>query len=84
MKLAPNLQKCGSINPILITGHTGFKGTWLALLLRSLGIPSIGLALEPTPESLYTRIPSLGLEAEYFEDIRDFSAVSRIIKSHSP
>ena len=84
MELAPNLQKCGSTNPILITGHTGFKGTWLTLLLRSLGIPSIGLALEPTPESLYTRIPSLGLEAEYFEDIRDFSAVSRIIKSHNP
>ena len=40
--------------------------------------------MEPTPESLYTRIPSLGLEAEYFEDIRDFSAVSRIIKSHNP
>ncbi len=84
MELAPNLLNYGSVNPILITGHTGFKGTWLALLLRTLGIPAIGLALEPEPKSLYTRISSLGLEKEYFEDIRDFSAVSRIIKAHNP
>ena len=84
MELAPKLLNCGSVNPILVTGHTGFKGTWLTLLLRTLGIPAIGLALEPAPESLYTRISSLGLESEYFEDIRDFSAVSRIIKAHNP
>jgi len=53
MELAPNLLNCGSVNPILVTGHTGFKGTWLTLLLRTLGIPAIGLALEPAPESLY-------------------------------
>jgi len=84
MDLAPNLLALGSANPVLVTGHTGFKGTWLTLLLRTLGIPAIGLALEPAPESLYTRISGLGLEAEYFEDIRDFSAMSRIIKAHNP
>ncbi len=84
MELAPNLLNYGSVNPILITGHTGFKGTWLALLLRTLGIPAIGLSLEPEPKSLYTRISNLGLEKEYFEDIRDFSAVSRIIGAHNP
>ena len=84
MELAPNLHNYGSVNPVLVTGHTGFKGTWLALLLRTLGIPAIGLALPPAPESLYTRIPNLSLEAEYFEDIRDFSAVSKIIKTHNP
>jgi CDP-glucose 4,6-dehydratase len=84
MELAPNLLNYGSINPVLITGHTGFKGTWLALLLRTLGIPAIGLALQPAPESLYTRIPNLSLEAEYFEDIRDYSAISRIINAHNP
>jgi CDP-glucose 4,6-dehydratase len=84
MELAPNLQNCGSKNPILITGHTGFKGTWLTLLLKTLGIPVIGLALKPAPESLYTRISALGLEAEYFQDIRDFSAVSKIIELHNP
>lgn len=84
MEMAPHLQNYGSTNPILVTGHTGFKGTWLTLLLKTLGIPAIGLALEPMPESLYSRISSFGLEAEYFQDIRDFSAVSKIIKSHNP
>lgn len=84
MELAPNLQYCAASNPILITGHTGFKGTWLALLLKNLGIPTIGLALEPKPESLYSKIPTLGFQKEYFEDIRDFSAVSRVIHEHNP
>ena len=39
----------------LITGHTGFKGAWLAMLLKAQGHKVSGLALEPTPESLYTR-----------------------------
>jgi len=30
--------------PILVTGHTGFKGTWLTLLLESLNIEVIGLS----------------------------------------
>lgn len=84
MELAPNLLNYGSANPVLVTGHTGFKGTWLALLLRTLGIPAIGLALQPSPKSLYTRIPNLNLEAEYFEDIRDYSVVSKIMEAHNP
>ena len=36
----------GSLDgPILITGHTGFKGTWLTLLLEKLGIDAIGFQL---------------------------------------
>ena len=84
MEFAPKLRNLGAVNPILITGHTGFKGFWLALMLRTLGIPAIGLALEPEPEALYTKISSLGLEAEYFEDIRNFSAIPRIIEIHKP
>jgi hypothetical protein len=41
--------------PLLITWHTGFKGTWLTLLLEQLEIPTIGLSLPPLPESLYLR-----------------------------
>lgn len=84
MELAPTLEKYCTSNPVLVTGHTGFKGTWLTLLLKSLGIPVIGIALEPIPNSLYSRIPSLRLEAEYFQDIRDYTQVSRIIDSHNP
>ena len=32
---------------VLITGHTGFKGSWLTLLLKSLGAEVFGYSLEP-------------------------------------
>ena len=32
---------------VLVTGHTGFKGSWLALWLRQLGATVAGLALDP-------------------------------------
>jgi len=77
-----NLKSLNS--PILITGHTGFKGTWLMLLLDTLAIPYVGLSLEPGEETLYKRVETLGLEKEYFQDIRDFSAVNLIFTQHKP
>ena len=39
---------------VLVTGHTGFKGAWLALWLEALGADVAGLSLEPpTTPSLY-------------------------------
>ena len=39
---------------VLVTGHTGFKGAWLALWLEALGADVAGLSLEPpTMPSLY-------------------------------
>ena len=32
---------------VLITGHTGFKGSWLALWLRQLGANVVGISLDP-------------------------------------
>lgn len=51
----------------LITGHTGFKGSWLALLLTRLGHEVSGLALDPEPRSLFS---AAGLESLYTHDIR--------------
>jgi CDP-glucose 4,6-dehydratase len=42
--------------PILITGHSGFKGTWLTLLLQSMGIEVVGAALRPKKDSLFNSI----------------------------
>jgi|GEM_PF-7127811 len=33
---------------VLVTGHTGFKGSWLSLWLQSLGAEVFGVALAPT------------------------------------
>jgi CDP-glucose 4,6-dehydratase len=69
---------------VLVTGHTGFKGSWLVLLLNELGAEVIGLSLPP-PEfghSLYrdARIQSC-ITNEYFVDIRDEQKISRAIQN---
>jgi len=56
---------------VLITGHTGFKGTWLTLLLEEFGVEVWGLSLEPDKNSLYLRLNRTGLIPEAFIDIRD-------------
>lgn len=79
------LRNLKSLNsPILITGHTGFKGTWLMLLLDSLDIPFIGLSLKPTKDTLYTKIRVSNLEREYFGDIRESSVVDQVFTKHQP
>ena len=58
--------------PVLITGHTGFKGTWLTLLLEELNIPVLGYALPPKEGSLFERAQRTGKIEEEFGDIRNF------------
>ena len=70
--------------PILITGHTGFKGTWLTLLLERLGVSVVGLSLEPESYSLFDRARRIGRIPELFADIRDFSSVDRFLDLHKP
>lgn len=70
--------------PILITGHTGFKGAWLTFLLEQLEIPAVGYSLEPTPESLFARANRKGAIPEVFADIRDLRAVEEFLAKHRP
>ena len=70
---------------VLLTGHTGFKGSWLALWLQSMGVKVVGLALPP-PSS-----PSLFVTANVAEgmtsiegDIRDYAAVLAVFKQYQP
>jgi CDP-glucose 4,6-dehydratase len=65
---------------VLVTGHTGFKGSWLTLLLQSLGAEVIGLSLPPVQgKSLYA-MASIDrfTSREYFKDIRDIDEIRRI------
>ena len=68
---------------ILITGHTGFKGTWLSRILVLAGAQVYGLSLEAEKGSLFTKIESLGVEESSILDIRDRAAVENYFKSHS-
>jgi CDP-glucose 4,6-dehydratase len=71
---------------VLVTGHTGFKGSWLVLLLNELGAEVIGLSLPPPDfgHSLYrdARIQSL-LTDEYFIDIRDEELINKTLQNSS-
>jgi CDP-glucose 4,6-dehydratase len=70
--------------PILITGHTGFKGTWLTLLLEQLGLEVVGISLPAEEESLYQRMQRKGKIPESFIDIRNFELIQKKIKEFAP
>jgi CDP-glucose 4,6-dehydratase len=70
--------------PILITGHTGFKGVWLTMLLEDLGIEVVGLSLPPDKNSLYTQIKREGRVSEEFLDIRNFEKVNKFVHQVKP
>ena len=61
---------------VLVTGHTGFKGSWLCIWLRMLGAQVTGFALPPaTPEDNFVKV-RLQQKIEHIEgDIRDMAAL---------
>ncbi|MDQ1483121.1 MAG: CDP-glucose 4,6-dehydratase, partial [Actinomycetota bacterium] len=69
----------------LITGHTGFKGAWLALMLTQQGHTVSGLALEAVPGSLYerTRLSEL-LLLDLHVDVRDQEGTRQAITAAEP
>lgn len=70
--------------PILVTGHTGFKGAWLMRYLKELEIEAIGYSLAPKIESLYTRAGLLGENVEQFGDIGEIDQFADFAIKHKP
>ncbi len=56
---------------ILITGHNGFKGTWLTRTLILMGAEVYGLALSAELGSIYSKIEDIGIKNSIVLDIRD-------------
>ena len=70
---------------VLVTGHTGFKGSWLSLWLQELGCEVIGLALDPpTNPSLFDQANVAKEMTSLHADIRDLEKVKGIFKEHKP
>lgn len=70
---------------VLITGHTGFKGSWLSLWLQSLGAEVIGLALEPpTTPSLFQLGRVEDGMTSLIGDVRDLDVVVDAFEKHRP
>lgn len=70
--------------PVMLTGHTGFKGTWLTFLLEHLNVPVIGYSLIPEENSLFQRALRTGVIPEKFADIRDYKELEGFIDLHKP
>ena len=68
-----------------ITGHTGFKGAWLSVMLRELGHELHGYSLDPQPDSLFTTAEISGLYAtDIRDDIRDGVALQKALTQVNP
>jgi CDP-glucose 4,6-dehydratase len=71
---------------VFLTGHTGFKGSWLSLWLHSLGANVFGFALEsPTSPNLFTVAQvAKGMANHTISDIRDLAALQQSMKAAQP
>ncbi len=65
---------------VLVTGHTGFKGSWLALWLHSLGAKVTGWSIDvPTDPSLFELASVADYCTHIFGDINDADATTRLV-----
>jgi CDP-glucose 4,6-dehydratase len=70
---------------VLITGHTGFKGSWLAIWLTHLGANVIGYSLEPhTPQDNFVLSDLEHKITHYIGDIRNSETLQAVFESHKP
>ena len=70
---------------VLITGHTGFKGAWLAEWLLMMGARVVGVSLPPPTEpSLFDQLGLASRLEHHLQDIRDLEGLRRIILDARP
>jgi CDP-glucose 4,6-dehydratase len=70
---------------VLITGHTGFKGAWLAIWLNRLGCKVTGLSLAPaTQPALFELANISGICENYLVDIRDAHKIKSVFDQAKP
>ena len=71
---------------VLVTGHSGFKGGWLATWLKMMGsrVTGVGLPPEPATPSFFESAKVAEGMTSLTGDIRDFDSVRRIFAEHKP
>ncbi|HEY4797845.1 MAG TPA: CDP-glucose 4,6-dehydratase [Bacteroidia bacterium] len=69
---------------VFVTGHTGFKGSWLSIWLADLGAQVKGYALAPEKNSLYERIRKKLEIRSVIADIRNSEKLNKEIKNFQP
>ena len=71
---------------VLVTGHTGFKGSWLCIWLHELGAEVIGVGLDPYSERDNFVLSGIGskIKADIRADIRDGEKMKQIFAEYQP
>jgi CDP-glucose 4,6-dehydratase len=70
---------------VFLTGHTGFKGSWMSILLHQLGARVYGYSLQPpTNPSLYEVAQIDKLVTSYIADIRDYQILKNVLCEVQP
>lgn len=71
---------------VLVTGHTGFKGSWLSIWLHELGAEVVGIALDPYSEKDNYALSGIGkkIKADIRADIRNGKKIKEIFADYQP
>jgi CDP-glucose 4,6-dehydratase len=70
---------------VLLTGHTGFKGSWLSLWLQALGAQVVGYALAPPTNPSLFDVADVGQGmTSILGDIRDLAQLQAVFAEHRP
>lgn len=70
---------------VLVTGHTGFKGAWLSLVLQHFGAKTIGVGLDPTSSLTLFDEARVGREmVDIRGDLKDPQLLLQVVKQHQP
>ncbi|PJC03350.1 MAG: CDP-glucose 4,6-dehydratase, partial [Gallionellales bacterium CG_4_9_14_0_8_um_filter_55_61] len=70
---------------VLLTGHTGFKGSWLSLWLQSMGAQVVGYALAPPTEPSLFEVAGVGAGmTSVIGDILDLEHLRSVFAEHKP
>ncbi len=71
---------------VLVTGHTGFKGSWLSIWLNALGAKVVGVGLDPYSDRDNYVLSNIGnrIQADIRADIRDGKIMKEIFNQHQP
>ncbi len=84
MRPSENLSSFWSGKRVLLTGHTGFKGSWTAAWLMKMGAEVHGFALAPETEPNLHDLLDLDYASEMIADLRDRKDVQKMIQKVQP
>ena len=74
------IKKFWKNKKILITGHTGFKGRWLSIILELSGAKVYGISLKTNNKNIYYSL----IKNNFYCDINDFSKINRLVQKIKP